>query len=239
MPPTITPRWAAALTLAAVQPLHALPIDSFDGVYTTNTVYFSSGPPLQSLATRTASASVPGGSRRTDLVVDPALTGTSSASLNGSGDLWAFAGGGQRLNFSFSYGTESPMNLDLSGNGMLRLAVYYSTPVTLTVQATTETTAGGDPDGSAFSLTAPDLFRQTLDIPLGSFTPYGKTGRPVNWADVDGLSFTISALGPIGPAGDGFWIQNLSAEPLPEPPAVLLMASALALLAGLRRRRPR
>jgi hypothetical protein len=232
---SLKPLAAAALALAAVLPSQALTIDSFDGSYTTNLVYFGSGPPVQSVLQRTEAASVPGGSRRTELVADVMATGTSSASLNGEGDLWAFATGAQRLNFNFSYGNLNPMNLDLSGMGAFRLDMYINTPMKLLVYATTETAPGANPDGSAFSVDMPELFRQSFDIPLASFTTNSGTGRAVNWADVDGLAFFLSANGPVGAAGDAFWTSNLVALPVPEPSSALLMAVGLALLIGIRR----
>lgn len=229
---------AAALVLAATQPSRALTIDSFDGSNVTNLVYFSGGPPVQSLLQATSSAPVPGGGRRTELVADFTAAGYSNASLSGSGDLWAFAGLGQRLNFNFSYGTQNAMNLDLSGMSLLRLDMYLSTPMKLVVYATTQTSPGGNPDGSAFTIDMPDLFRQSFDIPLASFTTNSITGRPVNWADVDGLGFFLSAAGPIAPSVDAFWANSLVALPVavPEPGSALLLAGALVLLVSMRKK---
>lgn len=231
---------AAVLALAAAQPARALTIDSFDGSNVTNLVYFSSGPPVQSLLQTSASAPVPGGSRRTELVADFTAAGYSNASLSGSGDLWAFAGLGQRLNFNFSYGTRSPMNLDLSGMGLLRLDMYFNTPMKLVVYATTQTSPGGNPDGSAFTVDMPELFRQSFDIPLAAFTTNSITGRPVNWADIDGLGFFLSANGVIAPSGDAFWANGLVALPaaVPEPGSALLLAGALVLLVSMRKKGP-
>lgn len=236
MPHALKRLAAAALALAAMQPAQALIIDGFDGRNNANLVYFSSGPPVQGLFQSTESASVPGGSRRTELVADSAVTGTSFAGLSGSSDLWGFTSGAQRLNFNFAYGTQSPMNLDLSGSGLLRLDMYLSTPMKLVVYATTETTPGANPDGSALSIDMPDLFRQSFDIPLASFMTNSSTGRAVNWADVDGLAFFLSANGPVGGGGDAFWVTDLTALPVPEPSSAMLMAVGLALLLGGRRR---
>jgi len=233
----LKPLAAVALALAAAQPSRALTIDSFDGSHNANLVYFSSGPPVQSLLQRTDAVSVPGGSRRTELVADLAATGTSSAGLSGTGDLWAFSSGLQRLAFNFAYGTLSPMNLDLSGSAVLRLDMYLNTPMKLVVYATTETTPGANPDGSAFAVDLPELFRQSFDIPLASFTTNSGTGHAVNWADVDGLSFFLSANGQAGAAGDAFWATGLTALPVPEPSSALLMAIGLALLIGSSRQR--
>jgi hypothetical protein len=75
---------------------------------------------------------------------------------------------------------------------------------------------------------------------LASFTTNSGTGRAVNWADVDGLAFFLSANGPVGAAGDAFWASNLAALPgpasVPEPSSALLMAVGLALLIGIRKR---
>jgi PEP-CTERM motif len=116
--------------------------------------------------------------------------------------------------------------------------VYYSTPMSLVVYASTQTTAGGNPDASAVSITVPALFRQGLDIPLSSFSINSATGRPVNWADVDGLSFFVSSGGDKPAAGDGFWVTSLSALPVPEPASALMLAAGLAGLRTMRRRPP-
>lgn len=220
---------------ALALPVASQTIDSFDGAYNSQTTYFSAGPPMEMVLEKTVAAAVPGGSRRLQLVADPALAGWSSAALSGEGDLYAFAGGGQRLNFNFAYGTQAAMHLDLSGAAALRLDVYVGTPMNLVIYATTQSKPGGNPNGSALTIDLPSLFKQSFDIPLSAFATNSATGLPVDWADVDGLAFFVSGSGPVPASGDAFWIRELSALPVPEPGSAWLLASGLALLIGRRK----
>ncbi len=239
MPSTFT-RLAAVLLLAAATQAQAqsILIDDFVGAFGSNRVYYDNfGPTPTSQLESTVAAAVPGGSRRLQLTADPQVQGSSGVTLSGDGALWGFSyrPGEQRLNFNLSYGTQAPMNLDLSGTAALHFDVYYSTPVSLVVYASTQTTPGDNPDASAVSITVPALFQQGLDIPLSAFSTNSSTGLPVNWADVDGLSFFVSSHGDKPAPGDGFWVTSLSTVPVPEPASALLLAAGLAALRVLRR----
>lgn len=227
---------AAALSLPTAVFADPLTIDDFDGAYGSQGVYYSSGPPVQSLLQSTVAAPVPGGTRRLQLVPDTAALGTATAGISGFGDLWAFSSGAQRLDFNWAYGTRSAMNLDLSGATSLRLDMYFSTPMKLVVYASTETLPGENPDASAVTIDLADLFRESVDIPLSSFRLNSGSGRAVNWADVDGLSFFVSYSGAMPASGDGFWVQRLSAVAVPEPASAALAAAALVLLGSQRAR---
>jgi hypothetical protein len=227
---------AAALALIAATSASAQTLDSFDGATSGNSVFFEAGPPAQGRLQNLTAASVPGGTRRLQMTPDYQATGGGSAGLNGFGDLTAFGGGGTyRLAFNFAYGTEAPMNLDLSGGTSLRLDVYVGTPLTLVVYASTQTAPGANPDASAVTLALPSLFRQSYDIPLSAFVTNSSTGQPVSWADVDGLAFFVAGAGPITDVGDAFWVERLSAvsAPVPEPvPAALLALGLVVVLWG-------
>lgn len=227
---------AAALSLPTAVFADPLTIDDFDGAYGSQGVYYSSGPPVQSLLQSTVAAPVPGGTRRLQLVPDTAALGTATAGISGFGDLWAFSSGAQRLDFNWAYGTRSAMNLDLSGATSLRLDMYFSTPMKLVVYASTETLPGENPDASAITIVLADLFRESVDIPLSSFRLNSGSGRAVNWADVDGLSFFVSYSGAMPASGDAFWVQRLSAVAVPEPASAALAAAALVLLGSQRAR---
>jgi hypothetical protein len=232
---TCTTPTLAALALSLAAPAQALLIDDFAEPYHSNYVGYSSGSPGFSIPSSLTAAAVPGGTRRMTLAADPSAAGTAFAAINGGSELWAFSTGAQRLNFTIDYGTESAMNLDLSGSAALRLQMYLSTPTQLVVYATTQTTPGANPDGSALSLDLPAMFEQSFDIPLSAFILNSSTGRPVNWADVDGLSFFFSAseAGPYG--GDALWAQSLSTVAVPEPASAALLAGGLVLLIGRRK----
>jgi hypothetical protein len=221
---------AAALALAA--PAQALVIDDFAEPINTNYVGYASGPAGFSIPSSLAPAAVPGGWRSMAISADLQATGTTFASLNGGSELWGFGTGEQRLAFSFSYGTVTAMNLDLSGTTVLRLDMYLSTPMKLVVYATTQTSPGANPDGSAFGVDMPALFEQSFDIPLAAFSVNSSTGQAVNWGDVDGLWFALSASGPTSAGGDAVWLRGLAALPVPEPSSWVTLAAGLALLLG-------
>lgn len=230
-----------AVTLVLASAPHAqaqtIVLDDFDGANTSNTVYFNFDKPTLGVQESTVLAAVPGGTRRLQLTSDMLAPGSSSAALTGIGGLWAFShAGSQRLAFNLSYGTQEPMNLDLWGSGALHFDVYYGTPVSLVVYASTQTTPGGNPDASAVSMAVPALFKQGLDIPLSTFSTNGATGLPVNWADVDGLAFFVAAAGAMPAAGDVFWVEQLSAvaAPVPEPASWALLLLGLTGVLGLR-----
>lgn len=221
-----------AATLVLALPAQAQVIDDFEGSFGSQTAVFAGVPSPFAQLEVIRDAAVPGGTRRLQLLADTAAAGTTSVALSGSGDLWAFASGGQRTAFNVAYGTERPMDLDLSAAGALRIDVYYSSPMKLVVYASTQTTPGANPDASAVAIDLPDLFRQTVDIPLSSFVTNSATGLPVRWSDVDGLAFFVSANGPLPPSGDGFWISQISAVPVPEPASAWLWLAGVAGLAG-------
>ncbi len=227
----------ATLAAALAGPAQALLIDDFNDPLNTNYVGYASGPSGFSIPSSVAPAAVPGGYRSLTIAGDPTATGTTFASIGGGGELWGFSSGTQRLNFSVSYGTVVAMNLNLSGSAVLRLDMYLNTPMKLVVYASTETSPGANPDGSAFSMDMPALFRQSLDIPLSAFTVNSSSGRAVNWADVDGLAFFLSADGPTSAGGDAFWALGLTAlpVPVPEPGSAVLVAAGLVLLASRRK----
>ncbi len=128
------------------------------------------------------------------------------------------------------------MNLDLSAAGALRLDMYLSTPMKLVIYASTQTTPGENPDASSMSIDLPELFDQGLEIPLSAFSINSSTGLPVNWADVDGLAFFVSANGPMLKGAYAFWARELSAVAVPEPTSAALLVAGIAGLLGRRRR---
>lgn len=236
-------RLATALALAATTQVQAqaqsLTLDDFDGGFGSQRVYYDFATPDTAVLESTVAAAVPGGTRRLQLTPDTLAPGSSGAAISGSGDLWSYAYvGSQRLAFNLAYGTQAPMNLDLTGMAALHVDVFYSTPVSLVIYASTQTTPGGNPDASAVAIAVPALFRQGLDIPLSSFSLNSGTGAPVNWADVDGLAFFVAAQGPMPSAGDAFWVERLGAVPVPEPASALLLAAGLVVLRVAHRRLP-
>jgi hypothetical protein len=92
-----------------------------------------------------------------------------------------------------------------------------------------------DPDGSAFSVDLPTLFRPSFDIPLSAFTTNSSNCRPVNWADVNSPALRLSAERPVAATGDAFWALSPTAVPVPEPASAVLVAAGLALLLSRRK----
>jgi hypothetical protein len=226
-----------AATLAATA--QAQVIDDFNGPQNTNYVAFTSAAGGVNIPSSLVAAAVPGGYRSLTISGDPSAAGVAFAALQGGGGLWGFSNAPQRLDFTLNYGTVQAMNLDLSGSAALRLEMFVNTPMKLVVYATTETSPGANPDGSAFSIDMPFLLMQNVDIPLSAFAVNSSTGRPVNWADVDGLAFFFSGGFPADLSGDSFHALSLTAlpVPVPEPASVVLLAGGLALLISRRKLR--
>lgn len=234
-------RWAptlgASALLAALPAAQALTIDDFRDGNATLEVPAMPLPASGSLQVDTA-AGVPGGWRT--LSLSPAAGSPALAFISVErGSLSAFRLDTQSLYVGFGYGQVAPMNLDLSGQGALRLDVAWagastttgwdSRALQVTVYATTSTGTGLNPDGSAASAVLTGA--APLDLPFASFTTNSATGVPVNWADVDGLLFVVSERNP-GASAAGFGLNAISA--VPEPAAWLLWSAALALAAGRR-----
>jgi len=213
---------AAALLLGGHAAAQALTIDNFSDGFATLEVPAMPVPAGGYLQVDTA-ASVPGGERRLSLT--PAAGSTALAWIATSGiGLQAFTLQQQPLYLSFGYGQTTPMNLDLSGQDTLRLDLAWggasttsgsgwdARALSVTVYATTSNGIGLDPDGSAAQAVMVGF--EPLLLPFASFGTNASTGRPVNWADVDGLLFVVSQNGS-GAASAGFGVTSIAAVPEP------------------------
>lgn len=238
---------AAALCFAAVAggAAHAQLIDDFrDG----ETIWQWPAMPLPGggVFEANVAAGVPGGSRRVTMQPSmpngPALFGYL---VTGPGvGVHVQRTGMPSLTIGLGYGQSAPLNLDLSGQGALRLQVNYAStieygtgyfgpdPLSLTVYATTSNGAGLNPHGSAAEvILAPG---GATDVPFSSFFTNASTGVGVNWADVDSLLFVFNDTQ--SSAWSATWsLGSISAVPEPAGWA-LFGAGGLGLLA-LRRRR--
>jgi hypothetical protein len=76
------------------------------------------------------------------------------------------------------------------------------------------------------------LQRQTVTVPFSALVNSAVNPSPVDWADIDGITFIMS-----GPGASGFALDTFSTTPVPEPETVSLMLAGLALLGSLARRR--
>ncbi|RZJ04831.1 MAG: PEP-CTERM sorting domain-containing protein [Rubrivivax sp.] len=73
---------------------------------------------------------------------------------------------------------------------------------------------------------------QTLLIPVSAFVNDAGNPGPVNWADIDAISLSIS-----GPGGSGFALDTFSTtQAVPEPASLGMLLAGLGLMAGVVRR---
>jgi MYXO-CTERM domain-containing protein len=231
---------APALLVTLSASAQALMIDSFGDPYSaSNSVVRWFPTQNDNIATATAPAAVPGGTRTMAL---PLFGGTgyqiATTNWSNNGRLEVLGDGLPGVYLNLSYGLNSPMNLDLSGQAALQLDFLWiqANALKLTVYATTAGTPGGNPDGSAGSWDLPNGSGPVL-LPLSDFSLNSATGLPVNWGDVDSLVFAFSSPFIANGNLQSFGLESISATPVPEPVPAMLMALGLAAVALTRRRR--
>ncbi len=237
---TSSPTTLAAAALATLAVLdtgsaQAKALDPFFRPAVSQRASYDAADPASAVLRAQAPGWLTGSTRTLDVAPTSGLPGRVEMGVNPMGEsaLYASAMGGQLLSASLSYGLDRPLNLDLSADGLLVLHYWYGQPHQLTVYAWTDSPLAGDnPWGSAISLDVGFRYEDAVALPFASFAVNSSTGRPVNWADVDGLSFVFS-----GPTDTGLGLHGISsaALPVPEPASWALLAAGLLL--ALRRGR--
>lgn len=220
---------ALGLALAALGPAQAMAIDPFFRTGSGQWAEYDASNPSAAVLRVSEPGWLTGSTRTLDIAPTAGASGSLLMGVGRSGEsaLYISSSSGQRLSATLSYGLESPLNLDLSAQGALVLHPWFGDAEKLTVYAWTEApTPGDNPWGSAISVDLGFLYESSVVLPFSSFALNSSAGLPVNWADVDGLSFVFS-----GSAGRNVGLYGISAAPLPVPePAAWAMLAAGALL---------
>lgn len=232
-------RWAALLaaTIAMAPPAHAASIhDSFSdgaGIIQTDTAPY--------VEAYVASAEAPGGGRyiANEVGAGIAQPGKFTFGAIQAGAYFTLADAAYPLYTNLSYGIAHGFGQDLSLNLLSEGAFvldfrYISGPISLT--ATVYTSNGPGQAGSVadFALPVNASLGQTVVLPFASFINAGSNPVPVNWGDIDGITFIVS-----GPGGAGFALDSFSTQPVPEPASVAMLLGGLGLIAGVKARQRR
>jgi hypothetical protein len=235
MPPVHRSVFAAALLAALQGPAQALTIDTFSG---NQAAAYDGSRPWATVLRVDGPSFLPGVTRT--LQVAPQLGQPGLLEMAISSDVLYVSAINQDLAATLSYGLDQPMNLDLSSDFGLVLSHHVGGPYKLTVYAWTQAATPGDnPHGSAINLDAAPSYEGVLLVPFSAFFTNASSGQPVDWADVDSLSFVFSDATPGFADYMGLYSLGTVALPVPEPAGAASLLAGLALMGALLSRRRR
>ena len=137
------------------------------------------------------------------------------------------------LSYGVANGFGQDLSINLVGQSAFQLDfLYVSAPMSLYVGVITARGAGAQSSLAEYSVALTPSFAQTATVPFSALVNSAVNPSPVDWADIDGITFIMS-----GPGASGFALDTFSTTPVPEPETVSLMLARLALLGSLARRR--
>ena len=185
------------------------------------------------------SAEAPGGGRYLANAIEPAVaqSGKFTFAAIQAGAYFTLADAALPLYTNLTYGVANLLGQDLSIDLRTESAFqldfrYVSAPMSLTATVITAHGPGAFSSVADFALTVDASLAQRVVIPFSAFVDDVGNPSPVNWADIDAISFIVS-----GPGGSGLALDTFSTtQAVPEPASVVLLAAGLALVAGVARR---
>jgi hypothetical protein len=226
---------AAALTVSTAQAASIL--DTFsDG---TGLIQTDAAPYAEVYL---PSAEAPGGGRYLANAIDAstAQAGRFTFAAIQAGAYFTMADDGVPLVTNLTYGVANllgqDLSIDLSTEAAFQLDFrYVSAPMSLTATVITAHGAGTFSSVSGIGLALDASLAQRVTIPFSAFVNDAGNPSPVNWADIDAISFIVS-----GPGGAGLALDTFSTvSAVPEPGAGALLLAGLGLMAGMARRQRR
>lgn len=189
------------------------------------------------------SAEAPGGGRYIANAIEPGVAqpGRFSFAAIQAGAYFTLSDAAVPLVTNLTYGVANllgeDLSIDLSTESAFQLDFrYISAPLSLTATVITAHGGGSFSSVAGFAMALDASLAQVVTIPFSAFVNEAGNPSPVNWADIDAITFVVSGPGGAGMALDTF--NTVSAVPEPAPAALLLAGLGLAVGVA-HRRRPR
>lgn len=220
---------AAVLSLCAAGAQAASFVDTFsDG---TGLIQTDSAPYVEAWL---PSAEAPGGGRylANTIGAPAAQNGKFMFAAIQAGAYFTLSDAAIPLYTNLTYGVANllgqDLSLDLRSEGAFRLDFrYVSAPISLTATVITAHGAGSFSSVADFATGLNASSAQTLLIPFSAFVNDAGNASPVDWGDIDAITFIVS-----GPGGAGFALDTFSTAPVPEPASIGLLLAGLGLVGG-------
>jgi hypothetical protein len=188
------------------------------------------------------SAEAPGGGRYLANAIEASVARAGQftfAAIQG-GAYVTSADAGVPLVTNLTYGVANllgqDLSIDLSSEAAFRLDFrYVGAPMSLTATVITAHGPGTFSSLADFAMALDASLEQTVTIPFGAFVNSAGNPSPVNWADIDAITFIVS-----GPGGSGLALETFSTvSAVPEPTPAALLLAGVGLLACMSRRQRR
>jgi hypothetical protein len=230
---------AVALSLCATGTQAAGILDSFsDG---NGRIHALSAPSFVFVEAYLPSAEAPGGGRylANSIAAGVAPSGRFTDASISYGQYTVTADYLVPLHSNLTYGLANQfgqhLSLDLRSESAFQLDFSYVGygPVSLTATVITANGPGVFNSVADASQIVGTSFAQTVVIPFSAFVNDAGNPSPVDWGDIDGITFVVT-----GPAWASFALTTFSTvQAVPEPASVGLMVAGLGLVAGAATRR--
>lgn len=223
-------RLAALLSLCAAGAQAASFVDTFsDGaglIQTDSAPYVEAWLP---------SAEAPGGGRylANTIAVPVARSGRFMFAAIQAGAYFTLSDAAIPLYTNLTYGVANllgqDLSLDLRSEAGFRLDFrYVSAPMSLTATVITAHGAGSFSSVADFATALNASTAQSVFIPFSAFVNDAGNPSPLDWGDIDAITFIVS-----GPGGSGFALDTFSTvQAVPEPASLGLLLAGLGLVAG-------